>query len=392
MAIPTDSNYPATLDDDDSLMGDLTNQVELTLDGAINDSVTSFTVNESITDINVPCVFIFDDGEIVFCGAKDDGTKTFSSCVRGALGGGSAASHSDTDTLVMDVVNVYLYMLKKAIIKIETELGTDPAGTETNVSDRLDLLALKTLGNLASVALNTSIIPASDGSVNLGSTSKRFKEIFSRYLLLDHQATSSGDRPSGVSELYVDDYHTLMMETSIGETEVSPKSFMVPLDNYITLTNYMPPYYVIQQIGSNPNYMNIPTLAYDDTNIEGRGFPFIMPTDFKGLKLYVDIYYYMDSSNTSKACKWQPYFVAIQEGDDVPNKNRPSTPDTAAISCPDTAGELDIATVEVDIGGGEHDNLAAGDTAYLILSRNGNHPDDTASGDAIVTGIKVRYK
>lgn len=61
---------------------------------------------------------------------------------------------------VDDVIAADVNELQEAIVAIETELGTDPAGTETDVSDRLDaMLQIDGTHNI-----EVAVEPASDGT------------------------------------------------------------------------------------------------------------------------------------------------------------------------------------------------------------------------------------
>lgn len=132
MTIPTASVYPGALDSSATLFGDPTNGVLLTLNGLITSGATSFIVNETITTINVPTFFAFADGEIVYCAAKTDGTKTFSSVERGV--NSTPAGHASGAALKQILVANYISQLTKAVIAVETELGVDPAVSAATVA------------------------------------------------------------------------------------------------------------------------------------------------------------------------------------------------------------------------------------------------------------------
>lgn len=137
MAEPTSSNYPSSLDTTTTLGGDAVNFKQLTLDAGINSAVTTVSVAESITAINVPC-YILIDSELIWAEAKSAGD--FTSCVRGA-GGTTAASHSNAAVVYVTYAANLFNMLKRAIIAIETELGTNPSGASVDLTTRLALLA-----------------------------------------------------------------------------------------------------------------------------------------------------------------------------------------------------------------------------------------------------------
>jgi hypothetical protein len=67
--------------------------IPMTLDGAINNSVTEITVNESIGNMPSTGIFRIDTENITYTG-KNSSSKTFTGCSRGAKGT-TAASHTD---------------------------------------------------------------------------------------------------------------------------------------------------------------------------------------------------------------------------------------------------------------------------------------------------------
>jgi hypothetical protein len=138
MPVPTASAYVdgAALDDDSTLFGALANQVELSLNGDITDSGTAFVVNEAIAGVAVPCLLIFQTGEIVYCEAKNDGAKQFSSVTRGA-GGTTAQAHTSGELVRLFIAAEHYKQIKSAIIAVETVLGVEPQGSFGDVADRL---------------------------------------------------------------------------------------------------------------------------------------------------------------------------------------------------------------------------------------------------------------
>jgi len=132
--VPTASVFPGALDSSATLFGDPFDGVRLTLDGGINDAVETFTVNEALTNINVPTFFAFPTGEIVYCETKDaPGGYVFTNVKRGALA--STPSGYATGTALKQIlVSSYIKQLKDAVIHIETELGTDPAVSAADVA------------------------------------------------------------------------------------------------------------------------------------------------------------------------------------------------------------------------------------------------------------------
>jgi hypothetical protein len=140
---PTSSNFPSSLDSNVTLGGDAVNLVSLTLDTSVDASTQTISVAEDISGVNVPC-YILVGSELIYATAKSSGN--FTNCDRGA-GNTSAASHTNGDTVYVVYAANLFNQLKRAIIAVETELGTDPAGTKTDLKTRL-ASSLDNAGNL----------------------------------------------------------------------------------------------------------------------------------------------------------------------------------------------------------------------------------------------------
>ena len=165
---PTSSNYPTSLDDLDSLFGDPADFQEFTLETGIDAAATSFVANESTSACEGPLFIRFNTGELVWAEDLDTGTDTFSNVDRG-VSGTTPASHS-ADEVFRAVPSAYFFrQYKNAIIAIETELGTDPAGSLTDVKTRL-AVALNDDGTLKIAAVTTSHVPAGHVTQHAGVT------------------------------------------------------------------------------------------------------------------------------------------------------------------------------------------------------------------------------
>ena len=127
------SNYPTSLDDTTSLLNDQVSLKSFVLNGDHSNSITTITTTSVITGFSAPNYFLI-DGEIIhFTGISG---VDFTGCTRGA-DGTSAASHSDADPIYHIATANWANQIRRAVIAIETELGTDPAGSLTDVKTRL---------------------------------------------------------------------------------------------------------------------------------------------------------------------------------------------------------------------------------------------------------------
>lgn len=136
MGVPVASAYPAALDSATTLFGDAVDQIELTLAADIDEDDGSFTVNESISSINIPTFMVFATGEIVYAEGKTDVSKLFSSVTRG-VGSQPAQTHSAGEVIRLAVSANYFNQAKRCVIAVETELGIAPSGSFSDVATRL---------------------------------------------------------------------------------------------------------------------------------------------------------------------------------------------------------------------------------------------------------------
>jgi len=166
MAEPTASAYPAALDTTATLGADFVNAKTFILNADINASVTSVVTTATISGFSANN-WILIDSEIMWVDSISTATFTV---VRGR-GGTTAATHSANAIIYTPPVAQWANLVRDAIIKIETELGTDPAGSVTDVDTRLDV-ALNEDGTLKTVAVGkggTGATSLTDGGVLLGS-------------------------------------------------------------------------------------------------------------------------------------------------------------------------------------------------------------------------------
>ena len=138
-------NYPGSLDDDASLIS-AANNVQTTLDGALADDTQGNNAQATDIDItdasNFPIAgYITVGSEIIHYTGKT--TNKLNGITR-AADNSTRAAHADDVPVLLYVIAKHHNQLKDAIVAVETELGTDPAGTESTVKDRLTTLDNKT--------------------------------------------------------------------------------------------------------------------------------------------------------------------------------------------------------------------------------------------------------
>lgn len=149
---PTSSNYPAALDDNTSLAGNVVNMKSFVLATTVDDIVTTITMTATITGINTPCYLLLDT-EVIYAPSKSG--ADFTSCVRGADGTTAAPHTSGINVDAVYAANLF-NQLKRAIVAIETELGIAPSGAAIDVVTRFNSLDTSISGINTTIATDES--------------------------------------------------------------------------------------------------------------------------------------------------------------------------------------------------------------------------------------------
>lgn len=163
----TDLKWPASLDDDTTLFGDPVNIATWTVNGAISNVASEVVVNDPndiLSDCEAPFFIRFATGEICYVEAINAGTDTLSSLTRAV--DSSAQAHDDGEVVRMIPTAQYFVQYKGAILALQTELGTDPAGSKTNLTERL-AVALDDDGTLKLSAITEHTGIANDNIVEV---------------------------------------------------------------------------------------------------------------------------------------------------------------------------------------------------------------------------------
>ena len=126
------AEFPTGVAGDDDLMVAV-NSAETTLNGGINDSVTTFVVNDATGFVDKMVVVI--DDEAIYCATVTVATNTFSDCDR-HFDGTPATSHDDGAGVAGAVISWHHNALADEIKAIETELGAGMSGVmESDAGD-----------------------------------------------------------------------------------------------------------------------------------------------------------------------------------------------------------------------------------------------------------------
>jgi len=122
VAEPLVSNYPSALDNNTSLGGDQVNIKSFVLGSSIGSSETSIPASAAISGVNVP-FYLLAESELIY--VEGISGSDFTPVVRGA-GGTTAVAHTGGIALYVVYAANLFNQFKRAIIAIETELGTNP--------------------------------------------------------------------------------------------------------------------------------------------------------------------------------------------------------------------------------------------------------------------------
>lgn len=167
-----------------------------------------------------------------------------------------------------------------------------------------------------------------------------------------------------------------------GTIFLSPGSAILP-DG--TASNAAPAIQLVKSSASAPGpYFR--QLAFDATTREQVTFQAVVPANFASA--FVAVVHYKMASATTGGVAWEVRLAAISDGDaaDVDAKAFGSA-NTGTASVPGTAGHPD----EVSISLTNADSAAAGDLLFVYLARAVADGADTATGDAEVTMLELRY-
>jgi hypothetical protein len=164
-----------------------------------------------------------------------------------------------------------------------------------------------------------------------------------------------------------------------------------------TITQYLAPEEAAYSTGGWPQYVNnfgvaftITGLAFGSTSSEIVFWKF-SPAGYGSGNITCDIVWYADTSTTAThGVAWQVALAAITPGVDTTNVESKSlaTSQTGTTDLGSTnAQKLMKTTITIS----NLDSIAAGDEAWLSLTRLPGNAADDLTGDAIVTSVRLSY-
>lgn len=136
------------------------------------------------------------------------------------------------------------------------------------------------------------------------------------------------------------------------------------------------------------NFPLTPAYAFDGSSTE-RLFLKFSPMAYGSGNITVTLQWYADTA-TSGAVVWETALAAL-----TPNADTTDV-ETKAFATANTATDTHLGTTaqrphSVDVTVSNLDGIAAGDWAWLRISRLPGDAGDTMTGDAILTGVDLSY-
>lgn len=130
-----------------------------------------------------------------------------------------------------------------------------------------------------------------------------------------------------------------------------------------------------------------PVLDFDTTTQEGAVFSGVLPNDYAGGGVTIDIFCALTSATTGTV-GWDVAFERTQAStDDIDSDSFATTQTVTAVTVPGTSGHVLKMSVNVS-DGANMDSLAAGELFRLRVRRD--VANDTAAGDAELLAVTIR--
>ena len=164
-----------------------------------------------------------------------------------------------------------------------------------------------------------------------------------------------------------------------GRLELPISASLVPLTGSSAALEY------VESSGAGTYKPSWVQLRYDATSDEARMWNFVanQPMGTPVLK----VLYYMASANVSKAVVFAAQLACISDTDTSVTAKVFDTANSATTTVPDAAGTEDEMSITLT----NNSSIAVGDRVCLVLYRDADNGSDTASGDCVVTGVRIIY-
>src|SRR5688572_7809107 len=135
---------------------------------------------------------------------------------------------------------------------------------------------------------------------------------------------------------------------------------------------------------------NHPVLDFDDTTDEEAIFLGVVPANYAGGGLTIDIYCSFTSA-TSNVCRWEAMIERMDVSSLDTDADSFASSQSAAVTAPGTSGQIVKATITMT-SGAQMDSLAAGESYRLKIRRDANATNgtDSVTGDAELHRVVIK--
>jgi hypothetical protein len=262
---------------------------------------------------------------------------------------GALDSFTNKTDNVDDVQAAHVNNLQDAVVAIETELGTDPAGSFADVVTRLDNHPLNKLDGTTAPTVNED----------------------------------SGDG-YGVGSIWVDvtnDKAYICLDASSGAAvweQIDRVEVPIPASAFYTISG-SPARGTLVDAGTS--VYGVATWRLDDASTESIGTAVQYRGGGSGSTVVVRIWYAMESAN-SGAIRLVANVLACADGESMTGNGTTASSD---VSVPGTAKLVDYVDISLS------EAYVAADLIRLSVARLGANPNDTASGDAHIIAVQVTF-
>lgn len=131
-----------------------------------------------------------------------------------------------------------------------------------------------------------------------------------------------------------------------------------------------------------------PVLDFDDATDESAVFTGIMPRHYAGGGVTVYLHVSFTSAVANEA-RFDVAFERIGDGSQDIDSDGFASAQSVDVTAPATSGHVEIANVAFT-DGAQMDSVAAGESFRLKITRDANHANDDASGDAELVFVEIK--
>lgn len=131
-----------------------------------------------------------------------------------------------------------------------------------------------------------------------------------------------------------------------------------------------------------------PVLDFDAATDEHAIFTSIMPRNYAGGGLTVYIHWAATTATTGNVV-WNAAFERIGEGSQDIDSDGFASAQAATATAPGTSGNVDIQAITFT-DGAQMDNIAAGESFRLRITRDADNGSDTMTGDAELVAVEIK--